>query len=186
MKVLVGSDNPIKIDAVKEAFSLHFEDVDVIARPVDSNVSDQPINNEAYIGARNRARRLHELNNTEKLGAEFCVGIEGGIMQIYEKWFAFGCMCVIDEHNNEGFGTSAHFELPEEVTKRLINREELGDVMDDIMKRKNTKQNLGAIGFFTNGVMNRKELYVPGLIAALVPFNHREMYFNKNGYNNGH
>jgi inosine/xanthosine triphosphatase len=178
MKVLVGSDNPIKIDAVKEAFSLHFENIDVISRAVESNVSDQPLNNETYIGARIRARKLLDLNISENLGAEFCVGIEGGIMQIFEKWFAFGCMCIVDNKNNEGFGTSAHFELPEEVTKRLINREELGDVMDDIMKQKNTKQGLGAIGFFTNGVMNRKELYVPGLIAALVPFNHREMYFN--------
>ena len=87
MKVLVGSNNPIKLDAVQEAFSLHFEDVDVIARPVESNVSDQPINNETYIGARNRARKLLELNNSENLGAKFCVGIEGGIMQIYEKWY---------------------------------------------------------------------------------------------------
>ena len=29
----------------------------------------------------------------------------------------------------------------------------------------------------SGGVMNRKELYVPGLIAALVPFNHKDMYF---------
>jgi inosine/xanthosine triphosphatase len=136
------------------------------------------LNNETYIGARNRARRLYELNNSEKIGAKFCVGIEGGIMQIFEKWFGFGCMCVIDENNNEGFGTSAHFEIPGEVLKKLIAREELGDVMDDIMKKKNTKQDLGAIGFFTGGVMNRKELYVSGLIAALVPFNHKEMYFN--------
>ena len=60
----------------------------------------------------------------------------------------------------------------------IIGCEELGHVMDDIMKKKNTKQDLGAIGFFTGGVMNRKELYVPGLIAALVPFNHKDMYFN--------
>ena len=116
MKVLVGSNNPIKIDAVKEAFSLHFEDIDVIARPVESNVSNQPLNNETFIGARNRARKLFDINISEKLGAEFCVGIEGGIMKIFEKWFAFGCMCIVDEQNNEGFGTSAHFELPEEVT----------------------------------------------------------------------
>jgi inosine/xanthosine triphosphatase len=122
-----------------------------------------------------------DINSSENLGAAFCVGIEGGIMQIFNKWFGFGCMCIMDENKNEGFGTSAHFEIPAEVLKRLIAREELGDVMDDIMKRKNTKRGLGAIGFFTGGVMNRKELYVPGLIAALVPFNNKEMYFGNGG-----
>ena len=65
MKVLVGSNNPIKIDAVKEAFSLHFENIDIIVRPVESNVSHQPLNNETYIGARNRARKLLDLNIRE-------------------------------------------------------------------------------------------------------------------------
>jgi inosine/xanthosine triphosphatase len=181
MKVLVGSNNPVKIDAVKEAFGLHFANVDVLARPVESKVPDQPVNNETYIGARNRALKLLDINSSENLGAAFCVGIEGGIMQIFNKWFGFGCMCIMDENKNEGFGTSAHFEIPAEVLQRLIAREELGDVMDDIMKRKNTKRGLGAIGFFTGGVMNRKELYVPGLIAALVPFNNKEMYFGNGG-----
>jgi non-canonical (house-cleaning) NTP pyrophosphatase len=49
--------------------------------------------------------------------------------------------------------------------------------MDEILATKNSKQKGGAISFFTNGVMNRKDLYIPGLISALVPFNHRELYF---------
>jgi inosine/xanthosine triphosphatase len=130
-------------------------------------------------GAENRAEILKELNETEEYNADFFVGVEGGIVKQFGRWFAFGGMCIMDKTGKRSFGTSAHFELPQMVSKRLLEREELGNVMDEIMKMENTKQNMGAIGFFTNGVMNRKDLYVPGLIAALVPFNHEKMYFNE-------
>jgi inosine/xanthosine triphosphatase len=179
MRILVGSENPIKHEAVHEAFSHYYEDIEIVGLKVPSGVPDQPINEETLRGAENRAEILKELNESENYEAEFFVGVEGGIIKKYGKWFAFGGMCIMHKSGKRSFGTSAHFELPQMVSKRLIEREELGDVMDEIIKMKNTKQNMGAIGFFTNGVMNRKELYVPGIIAALVPFNHEDMYFNE-------
>ena len=46
------------------------------------------------------------------------------------------------------------------------------------MKQENTKQKGGAISYFTAGKMNRKELYIPGLISALIPFQHENLYFS--------
>lgn len=177
MKILVGSENPVKLEAVKDAFIFYFDKVEVIGIKVPSGVPDQPINDETLRGAENRAAILKELNKTERLDADFFIGVEGGIVEKYGRWFAFGGMCIMDIKGNKSFGTSAHFELPDEVTKRLLEREELGEVMDEIMRLKNTKQKMGAIGFFTKGIMNRKELYIPGIISALVPFNHPDMYF---------
>ena len=177
MKILVGSKNPVKISAVEEAFLLYFDNVEIIGVDVESDVPDQPINEETYIGAENRAKGLFKINNDQNLQADYFVGIEGGIQETHNKWFAFGCMCIISKDNKISFGTSAHFELPEMVTKQLLGRKELGHVMDEIMKQENTKQRGGAISFFTNGKMNRKELYIPGLISALVPFQHEQMYF---------
>ena len=177
MKILVGTKNPVKIKAVEEAFSLYFDSIEVIGVSVDSGVSDQPINDETYIGAQNRAKELQFINKRQKLNAEFFIGIEGGIQQTNNKWFAFGCMCIIHKSGKTSFGTSAHFELPEIVTEQLLNGKELGHVMDDIMKEENTKQKGGAIAYFTSGRMSRKELYIPGLISALVPFQHEQMYF---------
>ena len=177
MKILVGSKNPVKINAVKETFALYFELIEVIGISVKSKVSDQPINDETYQGAKNRALELQKLNASENYNADFFVGIEGGIQNTFNKWFAFGCMCIIDNNNNCSFGSSAHFELPEIVVNQLLERKELGHVMDEIMKQENTKQKGGAISYFTNGRMDRKELYIPGLISALVPFQHKQMYF---------
>ena len=179
MKILVGSKNPVKLKAVEEAFSLYFNNIEVVGIKVNSNVPDQPINEETYIGAENRAFELKKLNDEQKMNSDFFVGIEGGIQQTYTRWFAYGCMCVIDKRGNKSFGTSAHFELPQIVVKELLQRKELGHVMDEIMNEENTKQRGGAIEYFTNGKMNRKELYIPGLISALVPFQHENLYFQK-------
>lgn len=177
MKVLVGSKNPVKIDAVKEAFSKYFNNVEVIGMKVSSNVSNQPINNETFEGAKNRALELKRINREQNIGAKFFVGIEGGIAKMYSRWLAFGAICIIDNKGRIGFGTSPHFELPEKVTKHLLNGIELGDVMDRILGERNTKQKSGAIGFFTKGIMDRKNLYVHGLIVALVPFINKNLYF---------
>lgn len=177
MKVLVGSENPVKIEAVREAFSKHFGDVEVTGTAVDSRVSDMPKNHETFEGAKNRALELKRINEERGLGARFFVGIEGGIIRLYSKWFAFGSMCILDDKGRTGFGTTPHFELPESVTKQLLSGIELGDVMDKITGEQNTKQKSGAIGFLTKGVMDRKNLYVHGLTAALVPFMNEGMYF---------
>jgi len=177
MKILVGSKNPVKISSVEEAFKNYFENIEVIGIEVESRVSVQPINDETFTGAQNRALRLKEINDSQNLNAELFVGIEGGITKQFGKWFAFGCMCVLDNNGRTGFGTSPHFQLPKSVVEKLLQGIELGDVMDEIMNQQNTKQKHGAIGFFTNGVMNRKELYIEGLKVAVIPFLHKEMFF---------
>ena len=164
VKIIVGSLNPVKLEATREAFANYYDDIDVLG----------------ILGAENRSRSLMILANEKNIFADYFVGIEGGVSNIYDRWFAFGCVCIINEHMQKSFGTSAYFELPESITERLLKREELGAIMDEVMNMSNTKQKGGAISFFTNGVMSRKELYIPGIISALVPFNHEDLYFKSN------
>lgn len=178
MKVLVGSQNPVKVAAVKEAFSRYFNSPEIISYATDSGVPPQPVNGETFEGARNRAAALLELNEQSKLNADYFIGIEGGIINVFDKWFALGLMCILNKKGLAGYGASPLFELPPSVIEKLLDGKELGTVMDEITGNENTKQKEGAIGFFTNGIMDRKELYVSGLIAALVPFNHENLFFN--------
>ena len=177
MKILVGSKNPVKIASVEEALKNYFDNIDAIGIEVESGVSVQPVNDETFTGAQNRAIKLKEINDSQMLDADLFVGIEGGITKQFDKWFAFGCICIIDNNGKTGFGTSPHFQLPQSVVEKLLRGIELGDIMDEIMNEQNTKQKHGAIGYFTNGIMNRKELYVEGLKVAVIPFLHKEMYF---------
>ncbi len=177
MLILVGSENPVKINAAEKSFSQFYENVVVKGFAVPSGVSDMPVNEETTKGAFNRANELKKLNEREKLNADFFVGIEGGIGKFFGEWFSFGMMCVIDKEGKRSFGSSPHFQLPPGVIKKLLNGIELGDVMDEISETHNSKQKFGAIGFFTNGVMDREQLYVAGLTAALAPFQHKKLYF---------
>jgi inosine/xanthosine triphosphatase len=176
IKVLVGSQNPIKIEATKEAFLKYFNNVEVIGIKVNSKVSDQPINTETFEGAKNRALELKKINEEKELGAKFFVGIEGGIIKLYERWFAFGGICIINDKGRISYGTSPLFELPKSIVKDLLNGIELGVVIDKITGEHNTKQKQGAIGFFTKGIINRKGFYVDGIIVALIPFINEEFY----------
>jgi inosine/xanthosine triphosphatase len=180
MKILVGSKNPVKIKAVEEAFKCYFNDVKVLGIEVQSNVPEQPVGNEIFIGAENRAQHLVELNWKENLNADFFVGIEGGINQTYGRWFAFGCICIIDKKLFKAFGTSPHFELPNLMIEKLLSGIELGTIIDEHTNMHNTKQNSGAIGYFTKGKIDRENLYLQGLLVSLVPFINYDLFFDRN------
>ncbi len=172
MKILVGSTNKVKISAVKRAFGKYFDNVEVKGMAVQSSVTDQPIGDETFKGAKNRCLALQKLAK-----ADFYVGVEGGISKIAGMWLGYGCMCVMDKKGRMAFGTSPMFPLPDKVIKRLLKGEELGLVMDDITGVNDTKHKSGAIGFFTNNVMDRRDLYVYGLIVAIAPFVRKGLFF---------
>ncbi len=48
MKIAVASKNPCKLNATKRAFEKFFEEVEAIACEAESNVSDQPVDDEIF------------------------------------------------------------------------------------------------------------------------------------------
>lgn len=178
MKVLVGSENPVKIEATREAFSNYFDNLEVKGIKVKSGVPDQPVSNETFEGAENRALELKRLNEEKNLKADFFVGIESGIIKFHSKWFNLGVICILNSEGKAGFGISSGFELPESIVEQLLRGVELGDVTDKLTGEHNSKQKGGAVGFFTKNVMNRKQFYVSGLIIALIPFMNKKLYFS--------
>ena len=65
MKILVGSKNPVKIEATREAFSSYFKDIEVEGVEVKSSVSEQPLDEETFDGAEHRAKVLKKLNEND-------------------------------------------------------------------------------------------------------------------------
>ncbi len=165
MKVAVGSTNPVKIEAVKEAFTLAFGKVEVISLEVSSGVPDQPFGAEVVRGAMNRAREA-----LSKSDADFGVGIEGGVIQFYGKYYNLGFVAIVDRNGNVGTGTSGWFECPKGIVEKLKEGKELGSVMDELTGDHDTKRKQGAIGIFTRGLVDRKTLYVHGILMALCRF----------------
>ena len=87
-KIVVASKNPVKINAVRDAFEKMFpnEVFNMEGISVSSGVSDQPISDtETLQGALNRAGNAEK----ENLHADFWVGIEGGIEEKNSEMEAF-------------------------------------------------------------------------------------------------
>ena len=120
MRVLVGSANPVKIAAVRDAFEPCFPGAVVEGIETPSGVPAQPVGEDTFTGAENRARTLLTHNSERALGAEFCVGLEGGMAQYHARWFAFGVICIADARGRLGFGVSPLFELPPGVVDDLL------------------------------------------------------------------
>ncbi len=177
MRVLVGSTNPVKVEAVREAFSLYYGSVAVEGMAVETGVSEQPIGEQTFEGADNRASRLAELAKRRRLDADWFVGVEGGVIEVRARWFGVGAVAILDRNGRWGRGMTPMFELPGSLVKQLFTGEELGPLMDRLTGQTDTKKKGGAIGFLTGGVMDRRQLYVQGIVVALAPFRRPELYF---------
>ncbi|MGC9104037.1 MAG: inosine/xanthosine triphosphatase [Candidatus Methanodesulfokora sp.] len=165
MRVVVGSTNPVKISAVEESFSLAFGSVEVKGIEVDSGVGPEPIEEEAVEGAINRAVKAMKL-----LPSDFSVGIEGGLFHLHGRYYLAGFVAIMRSDGLISTGTSGWFECPKKLLGRLLRGEELGSIMDEITGRRDVKKKEGAIGYFTKGIVDRKELYKHGVLMALARF----------------
>lgn len=54
----MGTKNPGKIQGAREAFEKYFDNVEIQGIAVDSEVGDQPFNQEIIQGAKNRVKNL--------------------------------------------------------------------------------------------------------------------------------
>ncbi len=177
MKVIVGSRNPTKVGAVKDVFERFFGQIEVEGFEVDPGVAGQPVGDETFAGAENRTRALIRLNTDQMLGADYCVGIEGGVAEAHHRWFAFGVICIADSRGRLGFGITSHFELPPRVTDDLKGGAELGDVIDVLAGQQHTRLAGGAIGYLSHGRLDRRGLAAQGIFMALLPFLNEEQFF---------
>lgn len=176
MRVAVGSTNPIKVEAVGEVFRRAFGEVEVKGTEVVSGVPAQPFRaGEMVRGATNRAKRALRM-----LGADYGVGIEGGVAEFGGRWYNLGFVAIVDRRGRVGTGTSGWFECPGEILQELKKGRELGEVMDELTGRRDTKRHEGAIGIFTRGAVDRRALYEHAVWMALARFLSPE-FFDERG-----
>ena len=167
--VIVGSTNEGKLAACRRAFERAFGAVEVHGVEVPSGVPAQPVGEECFNGARNRGIGAREASRKNHLSGDYFVGIEGGILLLYDTWFGFSVTCVIDGRGRTGYGTSPLFELPQSFTLRALAGGELGDVVKELTGDKHFAERRGAVGLLTNGLLTREAAHESGVLAALAP-----------------
>ncbi|MCC2616565.1 inosine/xanthosine triphosphatase [Aestuariibacter halophilus] len=173
LRIVVGSKNPVKVQAVANAFQAAWpqSDLDVQGVSAPSGVADQPLNgDETLTGARNRVVFCQQ-----HFDADYYVAIEGGV-----DGFAYGAATfayvVIAHDTRTVVGRSANLPLPASVFEALQQGAELGPLMDEMFGTTNVKQKGGAISLFTNGLESRQGAYEQAMIMALAPYLHPQLY----------
>ncbi len=172
IKIVVASENPVKVNAAKEGFSTFYSMVEVEGVKVDSGVPDQPVNDlETKLGAHNRA-----INAKQKMpDAHFWVGIEGGIEHSEKGTTAFAWIIVLS-NDKSGEARTTTFILPPKISDLVKKGKELGTAIDIVFSQKNSKQNYGAVGLLTHNKISRTQLYVQAVQLALVPFVNPDLF----------
>lgn len=79
MKVLIATKNEGKIEGAKRALVKYFDDVEIEGIKVESNVSEEPVNDEIYIGAKNRVKNLKTYCKENNIKADLYISSESGI-----------------------------------------------------------------------------------------------------------
>ena len=173
IKIVVGSKNPVKINAAKSAISdmLSLKEVECIGINAPSSVAEQPMTSEeTQLGAINRVKYCQK--HTQ---ADFYIAIEGGVDQ-FEYGPATFAFVAIAREARLSIGRSCNLPLPPVVYQSLKEGEELGHVMDRLFNTDNIKQKGGAIALLTNGLATREGVYRQATILAMAPFIHADLY----------
>lgn len=172
-RVVVASQNPVKIEAVRIGFAKMFpnEVFDFQGMSVPSGVSSQPIGEkETLTGAKNRVK------NISHIISDYWVGIEGGSKHVGQGMETFAWVVIKSKNKYLSKGRTASFFLPKKVVELINQGKELGEADDIVFGRTNSKQSNGAVGLLTDDILTRSTYYETAVILALIPFKNPSLY----------
>jgi inosine/xanthosine triphosphatase len=171
-RAAVGSTNPAKVEAVRRTLARLAPACALEALDVPSSVNPMPLSDdELRAGALARARGA-----LERSEAEIAFGLEGGATLDGERSWLTGLVIALARDGRIGEAAWGRMLLPRSVTARLRAGEELGDVIDDLFARRESKRQTGAIGLLTDNAVTRTDAFADLVAMACAPFLHPELY----------
>lgn len=170
MKVLIATKNQGKIEGAKKALEHYFTDIEIKGIPVESNVSEQPVNDEIYNGAKNRVKNLKEYAKENNINADLYLGIESGINNALGRWMITNIAVIEDNNSFESYGTSPSFPVPDKLVEDIIDTD-LSQVMNKIFIKDDERHNRGGgIQLLTHNEISRIDLTEYAFIMALTKY----------------
>ena len=171
MNVYVATRNPLKLRAVKDAFTEWFPNCEVVIRAVDTAASlpEQPLGDDVARGAIARAEAAMEPDE-----ADWGVGIEAGLIRLpgSDRWLSVQVCAVADRDGRISLGLGPGYELPKELRAAVLAGAPLRRALrlslsiDDAEDR-------GAIHVLSDGRLDRHEVTLVAVHMALVSSAHR-------------
>ena len=173
MRIHVGTENPLKSDAVAAAFRAAFPDsrIEVSSIRVHSGVPLQPFGEEVTDGAIARAKGARG-------DADFGVGIEAGLVRLprLDDYLNLQVCAIIDRDGRMTVGTGPGFVLPPSLISALQAGSTLNREMSRISGIPEIKAKSGAVGYLSAGVIDRFETTYTAVLMALIPRIRPELY----------
>lgn len=173
-RVVIASENPVKVAVAEKAFKGVFPDevFEFVAIKSQSGVPEQPMNDETKQGAFNRLQYIQE----QYPGADYWISQEGGAYEEDARIYNRAWIAVTDKSNYIAASSTAQFYVPTKIVSLLREGLELGHATDEFFKSVNSKHGVGAIGHLTDGLIDREIYYLQAAIIALSELKHKEWY----------
>lgn len=167
LRVAVGSENPVKVEAVRRVALRLYGEADVRGFAVDSGAPEQPFEDETWRGAKTRA--VAALAAWPE--ADFGVGVEAGLFDVAATGDLLDVQAcaVADASGRITFGQGPGFAYPPAVVARLRVGESVGQVVGDISGEPDVGRKGGAVGWLSKGHFTREELTEPAVLMAFLP-----------------
>jgi len=167
MYVVLGSTSPVKVNATRQAFGAYYDEVEVKALPLPSGVKAFPTSDEETLqGAMNRAEKARSLEP----GADFAVGIEGGLARL-EGQVLVHQIAVVIKDEIKGIGVSQGYVAPDRLIRQLdMGSDSSRRIIDGYFGRDEILSEEGVIGVMTNGVLSRTDASRDAVVCALTRF----------------
>ena len=182
MKIIIATKNPGKIEGARKAFSHYYKDIEVIGIPTSSDVSEEPVNEEIYNGAKNRVKNLKLYCIKNNISADLYISIESGITNQMGRWIIINMAVIEDDNNFESYGTSPGFPVPEKYVNEIIETD-LGKVMNKLFNTTNLSSGKGGISLLTKDIVSRIDLTEMAFIMAITEYINSNTWCNNNSSN---
>ena len=168
----VGSTNPAKVAAVREALAKLAPGCAVVPLDVPSGAGSQPFGDGATrAGALERAR-----NALTRSSADIAFGLEGGVELDGERVWLLSWVAAIDRSGREGYASGLRMLLPPSLAQGLRAGTELGTLVDALFGVTDSKTASGAIGLLTAGAVSRTDAFADLVAMSLAPWIHPDHY----------
>lgn len=168
MKAYLSTESPVKHAAVAGAFARVGAEIETVAMPTKSGVSEQPMSiDETYEGAMNRHDKLVEkLGKTA--GDDYLITIESGLWLPRPEYNYYGNTVLIVERKGEKrVGIDSDIEFPRELTDRVPR--DYPD-MGTLVMTEHGAATKDPYPYITNGKLTRAKITEDALYNVLVQF----------------
>lgn len=162
LKISVGTDNNLKLEAVREFF-LSLVHNCTVEKTLSYKTEKQPFGEDISRNASLRAENAY--------GYDYSLGIEAGITldRLSGSYFDVHFCVVTDRYGNSTTGISSGFSVPDAIVDLVKTGLDVSEAFEKLMGKHSIGKEEGIVGYYSEGRIVRKDLILESIRNAFVP-----------------